>query len=50
MQRLNKVILTHPLPDEWIASIRDRCEIVVGPDNSMGLDPALETHFKMQKG
>jgi lactate dehydrogenase-like 2-hydroxyacid dehydrogenase len=50
MQRLKKVILTHPLPDDWIISIRDRCEIIVGPDNSMGVDPLLESDLRDAEG
>jgi glyoxylate reductase len=46
MQKLNKVILTHPLPEDWIISIKDRCELIVGPDNCMGVDPALESQLR----
>jgi glyoxylate reductase len=50
MQKLNKVILTHPLPFEWISSIHDSCEIIIGPDNSMGVDPALESQLRDAHG
>ena len=50
MQKLPKVILTHPLPDDWIVSIRDRCEIIIGPDNCMGVDPVLESQLRDAEG
>jgi len=38
-----KVLLTHPLPSDWLTSISHEVEWVIGPDNCMGISPQVLT-------
>lgn len=40
-----KVILTHPIPTEWLAGISDEVEFVCGPDGATGFDRSLLPHL-----
>ena len=44
------VLLTHPLPREWITSLEDRCRLVVGPEEGRGLSPKLRQHLPQAQG
>ncbi len=44
------VILTHPLPEDWIASLRDQVRLVVGPEGVAGLHPSLEPYLAEAEG
>lgn len=44
------IILTHPLPEEWIKPYRDRIEFVFGPEHHPGLDQSLKPFFENAKG
>lgn len=35
------VIITHGLPEEWLASLEGRCQIVIGPANTSGFSTEL---------
>ena len=35
------VVLTHPLPPEWISSLQDRVRLLIGPDEPPGFAPHL---------
>ncbi len=37
-----KVLLTHPLPADWLASVSGEVDWVVGPDNCMGISPEVK--------
>jgi glyoxylate reductase len=41
MPELPLIIMTHPLPAEWTASLNDRVRIVVGPAEYAGIAPPL---------
>lgn len=36
-----KVILAHPIPTEWLSTLDDKVELIVGPDNFMGISDDL---------
>lgn len=44
------VILTHPLPEDWIAPLRDHAELRIGPEGGTGLTPALEEALPQARG
>jgi phosphoglycerate dehydrogenase-like enzyme len=35
------VLITHTLPQEWISSLENRCELFVGPPDATAMDPTL---------
>ncbi len=35
------VLITHPLPDEWVKPLNKLFTVVVGPDNEAGMSPSL---------
>jgi glyoxylate reductase len=35
------VLITHTLPQEWIASLIDRCDLFIGPPDATEMDPKL---------
>lgn len=45
-----KVILTHPLPEDWITELREACELVVGPEGGTGLTPELRQQLPEARG
>jgi glyoxylate reductase len=50
MKQRKKVILTHPLPSEWIAPLSENYEVIVGEENSMGFASYLEPHLEEAEG
>jgi len=44
------VVLTHPLPEEWIASLRAQVRLVVGPEGVAGVHPSLEPYLAEAEG
>ncbi len=40
------VVLTRALPEPWIAKLRSRCELVVGPEGAEGWTPALSAALR----
>ncbi len=44
------VILTHPLPEDWISVLRDRVRLVIGPEGVAGLHPDLEPYLAEAEG
>ncbi|NPA92647.1 MAG: D-glycerate dehydrogenase [Chloroflexi bacterium] len=44
------VILTHPMPEDWIAPLKDEVRLVVGPANVAGVDPSLRPYFAEVEG
>ncbi len=38
---MSLVLLTHPLPEDWIASLRGRVELLIGPESPVGFSPEL---------
>jgi lactate dehydrogenase-like 2-hydroxyacid dehydrogenase len=44
------VIVTHALPEEWISSIKNECETLIGPENGEGLSPELEMELARAEG
>lgn len=40
-----KVLITHPIPETWIGPIFDQFDVIVGPNDMMGLAPELEKHL-----
>ena len=45
MSELPLVMITHELPDEWIAQLNGRCRLIIGPEGGEGLAPELESHL-----
>jgi len=39
------VLITHPLPQEWIEPLHQHCTVIVGPDNETGLSETLAGRF-----
>lgn len=44
------VLLTHPLPDEWIATLEDRVRLVVGTEGFSGIGPELLEYLPEAEG
>ncbi len=44
------VILTHPLPDDWIAPLRSQVRLVVGPEGTAGVHPSLAPYLPQAEG
>ena len=46
-RNLPQVICSHALPEAWLASLKNRCEIIMGPDSVElpGFSPALRKHL-----
>lgn len=44
------VLITHTLPPEWIASLKDRVHMVQGPVDAIALSSALEPYFADAEG
>ncbi len=44
------VILTHPLPEDWIAPLRAQTRLVVGPEGVAGVHPSLAPYFPQVEG
>jgi glyoxylate reductase len=40
-KRLPIVLITHTLPEDWITSLKNRCNIYIGPHDATELDPSL---------
>ena len=43
-------LITHTLPEDWIASLAGRCLIVTGPVDAIELAPELETQLGIAEG
>ncbi len=39
------VLMTHTLPESWVASLNDKCRVLVGPVDATELAPELETYL-----
>ena len=44
------VLVTHTLPDGWLASLEGRCQMLVGPVDATYLAPELEAHLAEAQG
>lgn len=46
------VICTHQLPEDWLLSLRDRCQLVIGPEagEQPGYSPSLRGQLKAAAG
>lgn len=44
------VIMTHPLPSEWITEIKHETHLVIGTEGGEGLTPELESHLPQADG
>ena len=44
------VVLTHPLPEDWIAPLRAQVRLVVGPEGVAGVHPSLEPYLAEAEG
>lgn len=44
------VILTHPLPEDWLTPLRGQVRLVVGPEGVAGVHPSLEPYFAEAEG
>ncbi len=44
------VILTHPMPEAWIARLRRETRLVVGPADVAGVDESLQPYFAAAEG
>jgi glyoxylate reductase len=48
--KLPLVIVTHTLPEGWLASLEGRCRMVVGPVDATSISPELEAHLPEAEG
>jgi len=39
------VIITHPVPDDWIRELISNCEVVIGPENGRGIHPSIRKYL-----
>lgn len=39
------VLVTHALPADWLAPLRDKCRLIIGPEGGEGLTPRLAEHL-----
>ncbi len=39
------VLITHPLPDDWVKPLNKLFTVIVGPDNETGISPSLAWSF-----
>jgi lactate dehydrogenase-like 2-hydroxyacid dehydrogenase len=44
------VLITHTLPDDWLAPLGSRCRLVAGPVDATRLDPALSARLPEAEG
>lgn len=44
------VVLTHPLPADWIAPLQEQVRLVVGPEGVAGVHPSLEPYLAEAEG
>jgi glyoxylate reductase len=44
------VLITHTLPDRWLASLQGRCRVLTGPVDATFLAPELETRLDEAEG
>lgn len=44
------VLITHPLPADWIALLNNRVRLIVGPAEPPGFSPDLQEHLKEAEG
>ncbi len=44
------VLITHTLPEDWMAALEGRVRAVTGPVDATRFDPALETHLPEAEG
>ncbi len=44
------VIITHPIPDDWIRDLTSNCEIVIGPEDGRGIHPSLKKYLSRARG
>jgi glyoxylate reductase len=50
MSQLPLVLVTHSLPEGWLASIENHCRIIAGPPETNRLAPELEEHLSEADG
>jgi len=48
--KLPLVLITHTLPDDWMAALRGRLRAVIGPLDATSLAPELEAHLADAEG
>jgi lactate dehydrogenase-like 2-hydroxyacid dehydrogenase len=44
------VLMTHTLPERWIAALQGRCQLLVGPVDATAMAPHLEAHLDEAEG
>ncbi|MFO3796060.1 MAG: D-glycerate dehydrogenase, partial [Anaerolineales bacterium] len=44
------VLLTHPLPADWLKSLEGRVRLVIGPEDAIGFPQALLEHLPEAEG
>ena len=44
------VLVTHPMPEDWIAPLLEQARVVVGPAGRPGVDPSLAPYFPEVEG
>ncbi len=50
MDNKKKVIITHPIPETWIKPIYEHFDVIVGPNDMMGLAPELDKYLPEVNG
>jgi lactate dehydrogenase-like 2-hydroxyacid dehydrogenase len=44
------VLVTHTLPEGWLDKLKDRCQIVIGPEDANSISPNLESSLHKADG
>lgn len=50
MSQLPLILITHTLPEEWVASLKDRVHAITGPLDATQLAPELEASLSQAEG
>ncbi|MDP3184060.1 MAG: hypothetical protein Q8M58_02185, partial [Anaerolineales bacterium] len=50
MSQLPLMLITHTLPEEWVASLKDRVHAIPGPLDATQLAPELEANLSQAEG
>ena len=48
--QLPLVLITHTLPDGWLDLLKDRCRMIIGPQDADKLSPHLEANLPEAEG
>jgi glyoxylate reductase len=44
------VLITHPIPEDWIRDLTLSCEVVIGPEDGRGIHPTIKNFLPQARG